>query len=262
MINSYLFLRQERSRRGFSKTISALLVLSCLFQELAFANPDLFKITVQGGAETENSKAWARQALPAIPESVAAIEDAYKAPNSNKILILIQDAHTNNSGQLNVAKALDLIFQKEPVKYVFLEAGSGDESLSFLRKYASQEKRKQVAKSFLLNGKLQGTEYLDLTSNHNFILWGVEDMSLYAKSVATYRAVAKEREKFEAYLAKIESTINTLKSKIYNPFLSTFDEKYQKFRKGQFSLTDYFQGLTNEVAKHEVFLRIIPILKR
>jgi hypothetical protein len=227
---------------------------------VGFANPDLFKITTQGGADTENSKSWALKVLPLIPESIATIEDSYKA-DSNKTIILIQDAHTNNSGQINVAKTLDLIFKKDPIKYVFLEAGSGNESLSFLRKYASEEKRKDVAKSFLINGKLQGTEYLDLTSNHNFVLWGVEDLNLYAKSVATYRAVAKEREKFQAYLAKIESTINTLKPKIYNPFLSAFDEKYQKFQKNQISLTDYFEALTNEATKQNISFVNYPHLK-
>ncbi|MBI2095325.1 MAG: hypothetical protein HYT89_04075 [Candidatus Omnitrophica bacterium] len=245
---------------GFLKTVSSFLICAFLFQEFAFANPDIFKITPQGGADAENSKAWAQKLLPAIPESIATIEDSYQS-DSNKTVILIQDAHTNNSGQINVAKALDLIFKKDPIKYVFLEAGSGDESLSFLRKYASEEKRKQVAKSFLINGKLQGTEYLDLTSKHHFILWGVEDLSLYAKSVATYRAVAKEREKFQAYLAQIEATINALKPKIYNPFLSAFDEKYQKFEKGRLSLTDYFEILTNEAEKLGILSENYPHLK-
>ena len=149
-----LLQRKGRSQL-FLRGISVLLLCSFLFQEVGFANSDLLKITLQGGAQAETSKAWARQLLPSIPESVATIEDAYKAPDSNKTIILVQDAHTNNSGQLNVAKTLDLIFKKEPIKYVFLEAGSGNESLSFLRKYASEEKREQVAKSFLINGRLQ-----------------------------------------------------------------------------------------------------------
>ena len=175
---AHFFKIRKAGKKQLLNTVSAFLVFAFVFQELAIANPDLLKITLPGGAEAENYKAWARKLLPPIPESIATIEDAYQVSGSDKTIILIQDAHTNNSGQLNVAKTLDLIFKKEPIKYIFLEAGSGNESLSFLRKYASQEKRKQVAKSFLINGKLQGTEYLDLTSNHNFVLWGVEDLSL------------------------------------------------------------------------------------
>ena len=201
----------------FLRSISSLLTFSFLFQELCFANPD-FKITPQGGAEVESSKAWARKLLPPIPESVATIEDAWRSDDrgqkadDRKTVILIQDAHTNNSGQLNVAKTLDLIFQKEPIKYVFLEAGQGNESLSFLRKYADLAKRQRIAKGFLMQGKLQGTEYLDLTSNHNFMLWGVEDLKLYAQSVSLYRDVVKQREKFKDYLERIEVTIKNLKT--------------------------------------------------
>ncbi len=225
-----------------------LLLCSFLFQEISYANPDL-KIIAWGGADTENSKAWARKLLPAIPESVATIEDAYKAPDSKKTLILIQDAHTNTSGQFNVARALDLVLQKDPIKYVFLEAGSGNESLSFLRKYTDLENRKRVAESFLRDGKLQGSEYADLTTDHNFVLWGVEDLKLYDKSVKTYGSVAKQRNTFENYLTRIDSTIQVLKPKVYNPFLLSFDDKYQKFQKEEISLTEYFGLLIKEAKR-------------
>ena len=107
---SHFFKVKKTGGQSFLRTVSLLLISAFFFQELAIANPDLVKITPQGGAEAKNSKAWARKVLPAIPESVATIEDAYKA-DSNKTVILIQDAHTNNSGQINVAKVLDLILR-------------------------------------------------------------------------------------------------------------------------------------------------------
>ena len=86
-------------------------------------------------------------------------------------------------------------------------------------------------------------------------------MNLYAKSVATYRAVAKQRDKFEQYLAQVESTIKALKPKIFNPFLMAFDEKYQKFLKGDNSLTDYYELLIKEAAKADISLESFPHLK-
>ena len=127
---------------------------------------------------------------------------------------------------------MDLIFSKHAsLHYVFLEAGSGNESLSFLRKYAPLSTKKLVAEKYLRSAKLQGTEYLDITSNHDFILYGVEDMALYAQSVSLYRKVAGQREKFQDYLRKVEVTIKDLKPKLYNPLLLAFDEKYQRFGK-------------------------------
>gem|GEM_PF-6838425 len=258
---SGIFKTNQGKYSPFLKTFSIFLISCFLFQEIAFANPDVFKINLEGKTDTENSKAWAKKVLPAIPESIATIEDACRISGSDKTIILFQDAHTNNSGQLNTAKTLDLIFKKDPIKYIFLEAGSGDESLSFLRKYASESKRKEVAKSFMVQGKLQGTEYLDLTSGHDLVLWGVEDLNLYAQSVAIYRAVVEEREKFEDYLNRIESTIETLKPKIYNSFLSAFDTEFQKFQKNRLSLTDYFEVLTLQAAQRAISLENYPHLK-
>lgn len=231
--------------------ISVVLVSFFLLQEIAWANPDLKPIEWN---KKEDFTSWAKASLPNIPESIATIEDAYKAPDSKKTFILIQDAHTNTSGQINVSKTLDLLFSKETLKYIFLEAGSGNESLSFLKKYAPLEKRKKIADYFLKSGKLQGTEYLDLTSDHNFVLWGVEDLSLYAQSVTLYRDVVKVRENFQDYLAQVESTIKTLKAKIYNPFLLAFDEKYQKYNKEEITLTDYFDILSKEAERHDISL--------
>jgi len=72
-----------------------------------------------------------------LPASVAIVDEVYKArPKSpshpSKTIYLIQDTHTNESAQMNSARTLDAILSKEKVRYVFLEAGQGDLSLSFL----------------------------------------------------------------------------------------------------------------------------------
>ncbi len=190
------------------------------------------------------------------------IEDAYKAPDSKKTLILIQDAHTNNSCQINTSKTLDQILQKDSgIHFIFSEAAVGNNSLSFLRKYASLDKRKRIANSYLNRGLLHGVEYLDLTSNQNFTIWGVENPSLYFKSVETYRSVAKKRDKFQAYLDKIEVAIKALKPRIFNPFLLSFDQKYQDLLQEKLSLADYFEMLTQEAKRLDVPLQSYPHLR-
>ncbi len=196
-----------------------------------------------------------------LPESIASVEDSWKAPNSDRLVYLIQDAHTNESGQINLAKVLDILFSKDQIKYIFVEAGLGDNSLTFLREHSSLQKRKQVATEYLKKGILHGEEYLDLTSDHDFTIWGVEDFTLYQKAIDAYRAVVKDREKFQNYLSRIQSTINTLKPRIFNPSLLSFDEKHSKFLKEETSLTDYFQMLTQEADKQNISLLNFPHLK-
>ncbi|MGH7198068.1 MAG: sigma-70 family RNA polymerase sigma factor, partial [Candidatus Omnitrophota bacterium] len=270
---SSLLKRRRSTYGGALKTISSLLIAAFLLQDLALANPDLKPIAWD---KAEDHKPWARKFLPEIPKSVAVLEDAWRAegsdPSGTKTLILLQDAHTNASGQINLAKTLDILLsfrarhfagEKSPtgIRYVFLEAGQGDESLAFLRSHAPLEKRKQIGASYRQKGELQGSEYLNLTSDHDFVLWGVEDMGLYAKALATYRQVAKERGKFEDYLDRVEKTVKVLKPRIYNPLLLEFDEKYQKYRKNKVPLTEYSEILSEEAARLEVPLSSFPHLK-
>ncbi len=227
--------------RTILRLISAILIHTFILNEAVFAAPELQTLNISF------AKPFALGMN--IPHSVALVEDTWKVPGNDKIIFLLQDAHTNESGQANIAKALDLILQKEKVKYVFLEAGTGDDSLSYLREKAPLERRQQVANSYLKKGELSGAEFLDLTSEHKFILWGAEDKTLYYKSIECYKVIVDQREKFKNYLNQIETTTDTLKSRLFNLSLFTFDEKHEAFLKEKISLTDYFSVLSKEADK-------------
>ncbi|MCH7817715.1 MAG: hypothetical protein IIC60_14220, partial [Proteobacteria bacterium] len=80
------------------KTITLFLLQAFFLQQIAFAAP-AGPLPLFGASQT-------LKANFSFPPSVATIEETYKAPHSKKTLILIQDAHTNASGQINVSKAL------------------------------------------------------------------------------------------------------------------------------------------------------------
>jgi len=86
-------------------------------------------------------------------------------------LIHIQGRHTNLSGQENLAKTLDEISQKyfgqsgaSPL-LVLSEGGAGDCSLTAAKKIAGRTALERVAKSYLIQGKISGEEYLYLVSD-------------------------------------------------------------------------------------------------
>lgn len=194
-------------------------------------------------AEKQQSMAWARSLLAHVPASVAGVDDAWKG-NGDRTIVLVRDAHTNPSCQLNEARLFEGLFgSSEAPAYVFLEAGSGDLSLSFLRKYASKEKRLRAARSFLVRGKLQGGEYLDLTSDTPARLYGVEDMGLYAKSVELYRRSASRRARYEEYLRRIDAAAEALKSRFLNPMLLEFCATARRHREGEMSSAEYARFL-------------------
>ncbi|HXV19343.1 MAG TPA: hypothetical protein VD883_04620, partial [Candidatus Omnitrophota bacterium] len=193
-----------------------------------------------------------------FPRSVALVQDIHKA-GSSKTLILFQDAHTNESAQDNLAKSLDLTLSKisRPI-HVFMEGGTGDDSLSYLRAQAAFEKRQTVAASFLKRGLLNGAEYLDLTSERTFTLWGVEDEDLYWKAVRSYEEVVKSRGELKDYLSLIDQSIKSLKTRLLNPSLLSFDGKREAYLKDELPMTDYFGALLSEAKMRGIALEYYP----
>ncbi len=148
---------------------------------------------------------------------------------ANKPLIIhIQDAHSNISGQENLAKALEQIIRKYygndiPIT-IFSEGGRGDCSLTGLKKIASQEVWQKIAKSYLLQGKLHGEEYLNLVSNHPIQILGIEDMELYLKSLENYAKLKDQRERTLEYLKQIQAAVEKLKRRLYPRELVEYEE--------------------------------------
>ncbi len=240
-------------KMSFLRLVSLALVQTFIAQELAFAAPELPKFDLFLTEKPEINFT--------LPESIATMEDSWKAPSGSRTLFLIQDAHTNESGQFNLSKSLDIILKKENISHVFLEAAFGDSSMPSFKQVGTPELRGKLAVPYVKKGTMHGDEYLYLSSRKDFIPWGVEDFELYKKSVETYRDVAKDREKFHLYLKKITQTLDTLKPKILNPLLLSFHEKYESYRDGQLSLTEYFKILFTQAKYSNLSLKDYPNLK-
>ncbi len=177
-----------------------------------------------------------------FPKSVAETGESWSAPNGPTV-ILIQDAHANPSAQKNLSKTLEIILNKYSKSPIFVEGGFGESSLSFLRTQKNQRDLERFAEKFLKNGVLHGEEYLQLTSDRTFPLWGVEDRALYEQSLKIYRRAASKRQEFKEYLDRALLTARSLKKRIYNPKLSELDEKKEQCARGDLKASAYLESL-------------------
>jgi hypothetical protein len=210
-----------------------------LFQDLLYAAPDL-KAPVF------------RQETVSLDASSGVVQDAFHAPSSTKTLYLLQDAHTNESAQRSIAAVLETLVHKEKLRYVFLEAGTGDDSLSDLRVLASPKDRKHVADIHLRRAHLQGADYLDLTSELDLQLWGVEDKALYFRGIELYRSLRNGREGADAWLEKLERAIQSLKPRLFHAALLEFDRARQAHLSGELDLEAYTGLLQKKAAELSV----------
>jgi len=215
------------------RLISLSLVVAFLSQDISYAAP----------LESMNVGAHGRMPLQQIIQNPSALEIPLQFSNLKEIynantagagsprpyIIHIQDAHSNYSGQLNLSKTLDTLIKKYQIKDILVEGGSKDNSLNEIRKLAPKEVWDKVAKKFLLEGKLQGEEYLNLTSKHNMKILGIEDMTLYMDSLKSYSLLATQREKTLNYLKKIQTSLEKLKNKTYPKELLEYEKTKDSF---------------------------------
>ena len=241
------------------RLVSAFVLVAMLCQDLAYANPKIKSHLIQ--------PLFSPKPIP-IPENIARLDDFWFASassmprNDGLMVYLIQDAHTNLSAQMNIARALEILIQKEKIKTVYLEGGFGDVSLNFLKPQSKAEKRQDVGKRYLRTGEISGAEYLNLISNADFGLWGVEDEKLYWDSLEIYRSIVKDRERFKNYLSRVKRSAEELKPEILNPMLRTFDSFREKFLDGAISFTEYFDLLSRRAGWFEVSMKPYPEFRR
>ena len=148
------------------------------------------------------------------PLDFVTMQEVHKGTNG-RLIIHIQDAHSNLSGQQNLAGALDEIMSKYGVSLVLSEGGVDDCSLTPIKKIAPPDVWKRVAKNYLIQGKLSGEEYLNLVSDHPMKILGLEDAALYLKSIQNYAELTDKRGEILEYLKTIQRSLDKLKQKMY-----------------------------------------------
>ncbi len=254
LIDLYIYISLQISRlsptnkhRFVLKCIASLIVACFTAQQFAYAAPGI------ANTSTSNIPQVIAPLQLSIPQSIAAIDEVYQA-DADKTIILIQDAHTNESGQMHIAQSLDVILSEHDIPYVFLEAGQGDLSLSYLRQSASLKKRQSVAKDYLKKGLLQGSEYFDLTTEQAFTLWGVENMRLYEEGLQVYADVVEARADNVVHLDQIKSTLDFLKQKIFNKRLLAYNRDRTAYQQEKMSLSEYFLKLVKTAEQMNISL--------
>ena len=151
------------------KAVANVLVLAITLETMGHAAPEIKP------ADLFTPKKLAHNI--AFPASIARVESSHRG-DSDELIYLIQDAHTNYSAQKNIAALIDHLAVRKDIRSVYVEAGFGDVSLRGFRE-TSSARRKDVGLRYLRKGELSGAELRDLVSDRDLALWGVEDPDLY-----------------------------------------------------------------------------------
>ncbi|MCX5715590.1 MAG: hypothetical protein NTV07_01770, partial [Candidatus Omnitrophica bacterium] len=100
-----------------------------------------------------------------ISENVGRVKEIFRG-EPQKLIINIQDAHCNFEAQTNISQILDTLGNNYGLNFVALEGSSGEIDPSLFTTFPDEEIRKEVATYFLKKGKINGAEYLAITSKN------------------------------------------------------------------------------------------------
>jgi hypothetical protein len=212
-------MNKERSALPLSfkdliKTIALILLLSFGMEELGFAQlGELSGLPKARGLDPSSLH---------IPLDFVTVKEIHKG-SSGKLIIHLQDAHANTSGQLNLAAALDGLMASHKISLVLVEGSSGDVTLDEAKKIIPKKTWQKAAKRFLLDGILSGEEYLNLTTDHPMRLRGIEREALYSQNLEAYVSLADKRQDILDYIDLIQKSLKRVKNRLYPKALLEYE---------------------------------------
>lgn len=199
-----------------------------------------------------------------IPSQLGIIREVFDArstaQNKGQTIIYLQDAHCNYGAQKNMAKILEYLAKEHGLRLIMVEGGSGNVNLSFLRNYGDKEQRESVADKYLMRGEISGEEYLDMVSDYNLDLYGIEDQGLYDAHLAAFDRIDSIRQEGLRYIGELFHIVEELKPYIYSDSLRQLEKKKRNYEEKRISLIEYSRFLLGMALKQGLSLKDCPNL--
>ena len=180
---------------------------------------------------------------------------------SDKLVIHMQDAHTNYEAQKNAAMIIEELINKYKLYLILVEGGSRDVTLNRYRDGTPLEERKKNADQMLKEGQIAGEEYLNIASDYPMKLQGMEDRALYDQNMEAFLGVDKYKAEALALTGAMDAVMADLKPKVYSKALKELDNKRLEFKGEQASLSDYAKYLEGLAKSKKIDFASLPNYK-
>jgi hypothetical protein len=183
-------------------------------------------------------------AVLTVPQGMGMVVESFKG-NNEGLVIHIQDCHTCDLAQFNIAGIIGSLAQNYGVDTVLLEAASGRLDSSFYDKYPNDQIKDDISKAFVKLSLFTGPEYYKVMQDSNMTMFGVEDKELYLRHLDSYLKGQPDQEKAIAWVNAIKTISDNLKLKLYSKELSSFSRKSDEYDNKLITLGEYSVYLAN-----------------
>lgn len=192
-----------------------------------------------------------------LPAYLGIINERYEAPDADKMIIHVQDAHCNYACQKTIAQIISYVNEEYGVRMINLEGGVGEYDLSLFGEIPDSGLKERVSDLFMREGFVNGAEYFAINNPETVELWGVEDERLYKENLASYRASLEHANEIEMHLKALSHIIENLKRSIYDRDMMNFDTKYSKYKANNLDFRDYLEFLLGTSARRGMDIKAL-----
>ncbi|NQU73656.1 MAG: hypothetical protein HQ547_02980 [Candidatus Omnitrophica bacterium] len=173
-----------------------------------------------------------------IAESAGRVHEIFKG-NKSRLVINIQDAHCNFEAQSNISQILDTLVNENGLRFIGLEGSTGEIDPSLFTAFPDKDIRREVATYFMKKGKINGAEFLAITSKNPPQLYGVETKEYYLANLASFTNTLADREAMISACDNVKRVLGKFKERIYSKTLKRLDAKAAAYQNEKINLIDY-----------------------
>ena len=176
-----------------------------------------------------------------IPDDIGIIKEIFIPEHEtiNEVIFYIQDAHCNYEAQMNISKIVKLLVDDYNVSLINVEGTAGIIDTKPFSTFKDRKVKLEFADYFIKQGKITGPEYLSITSDLEFTLFGIEDEELYAENYTAYMNCLEYKERVNAYTIKFLERLNSLKEHMFSEKLLLLDKESRKYQDKTLEFADY-----------------------
>ena len=183
-----------------------------------------------------------------VPASWGRIKDIYKG-SIDKVIIYIQDAHSNYEAQTNIMNILDLLVEDYGLSVAGIEGAGGVIETDLFASFPEDEIRGQVADLFMREGHLSGPETLVINKGMEYPLklFGIENLELYNKNLKAFQDSLPFKNEALGYFRRLSMALAQLKSCLYTQKIKDIDTRRLSYDLRLTPLNEYVNFLKSNM---------------
>lgn len=149
-----------------------------------------------------------------LPRGLGEVTHTYLSPAGRPLICYVQDGPMNFEAQKKVAGILEYLIGHCGLALVLLEGKLEGSCADFkyLREQYTPEVRQRGADDLLKRGVFSAVNYVDLTSEYEFAVVGIEDRAFYAAQTEYHVGILTQREQITATIESLQRAASQLQA--------------------------------------------------